>query len=288
MRLPFLLSITIASSLSLGVHHLPSVNPLDEKNDSTAPVRNESNGRDIQRLEKLINDLAIEHIPHEYARKKGWGNQKDRWDGLHIQLKDFKLKTKRRKKLVNHGTWKAYSAELVDPENRLKFHLNSIRKNENGKVEISLSVVADLKLFGRLAEWFNGVQLFSISVDAKASVQLDVLAVLGTRLDFSNLPPDLFLDPEIKKANLSVKEFRIKRISKVGGEIAQQVGRGAREILDDKIEEYETKLVTKLNKSIAKKKDKLKLSISELVDSEWSRFEQYLIPENEESVDKSK
>ena len=257
-----------------GIHAVP-----DDK--SAAGKKKSGNANDLKRLEKLINDLAIEHIPHQYEKKKDWGKQKERWDGLHIQLKDFKLKTKRRKKMVNHGTWKKYSASLVDPNNRLRFHLNSINKNSKGQAVVNVSVEADLNLSGRISEWVKGVQLFSISAEGKASVRLDVVLTLGTRLDLKNLPPDLYLEPVVNSANLTVKEFRIKRISKLGGEVAQQVGRSVRKTLDDKIEEYETKLVTKMNRSISKKKGDLKLSVAELVDSEWSKFEKYLIPEDE-------
>lgn len=248
--------------------------------DAQSPRNLSGASTELRKLELLINGLAKEHIPHKYEKKKGWGNQKERWDGLHIQLKDFELKTKRRKKLVNHGTWKMYSAELADPQRLLSFQLNSIKKSASGKAVVNMSVTADLNLFGRLSEWVKGVQLFSFSVEGKANVTLNVVATIGTRLDFKNLPPDLYLEPVIDRAKLTVNDFRIKRVSKVGGEFAQQLGRGVRQILNGKIEEYQTKLVDKMNKSIAKKKGKLKLSIADLVDSEWSKFEEYLGPED--------
>lgn len=254
-------------------------NPM--KNGAATTAADRVDRSDLRRLETLINDLAREHIPHQYSKTKDWGQQAERWDGLHIQLKDFQLKTKRRKKLVNHGTWKKYSAELADAPQSLKFRLNSIEKDDRDRIAVRLSVIADLKLFGRIAEWVKGVQLFSISVQATATVQLDLHLTLATRLDFSHIPPDLHLDPVIQGADLTVTQFQIQRISKVGGEVAQQVGRGVRQVLDDKIEEYEAKLVSKMNASIAKKKDSLKLSVAELVDSEWSKFQDYLLPDDE-------
>ena len=116
-------------------------------------------------------------------KEKEWGRQSERWDGLHIQLKDFKLKTKRRKKLVNHGDWKKYSAELIDPKSRLKIRLNSVKKSKLGNANINLEIEADLKLFGRYSKWVKGVQLFSLSADALATVVLQVN--LEIRLDAS-------------------------------------------------------------------------------------------------------
>lgn len=249
--------------------------PAIDQRDIPGKKRSGSNS-DLRQLEKLINDLAIEHMPHKYEKKKDWGEQAERWDGLHIRLKDFQLKTKRRKRLVNHGTWKMYSAELAEPRNGLKFKLNSIRKNAKGNAVVNLSVTAQLKLFGRISEWVKGVQLYSISADGTTNVTLHLVTTIGTRLDFSNLPPDVCLSPVVNNATLTVHDFRIKRVSKLGGEFAQQVGRGVRKILDDKIKEYETKLVQKLNKSISKKKDSFRLSASELVKSEWSKLAEFI------------
>jgi hypothetical protein len=240
---------------------------------------------DLRAMESLINDLAKQFIPHRYEKKKDWGSQSERWDGLHVQLKGLRLKTKRRKKLVNHGTWKIYSAELSDPKKGLRFSLNSIKKDAKGNAEIDLSVTADLKLFGRISEWVKGVQLFSVSADAIANVTLNVQTTVGATLDFSHLPPDFLLDPKVNSAKLTVNEFRVLRVSKAGGEFAQQVGRGARKILDDKISEQEVKLVDKMNKSIAKKKDKLRLSVKELIDSEWSKIAGDYVPLDENDVD---
>lgn len=240
---------------------------------------------DLRAMESLVNDLAKQFIPHKYEKNKDWGMQAERWDGLHVQLKGLRLKTKRRKKMVNHGTWKMYSAELTDPKNGLQFKLNSIKKDASGNAKIDLSVTADLKLFGRVAEWVKGVQLFSVSADATANITLNVKTTVGAKLDFSHLPPDFLLEPKVDSAKLFVNEFRVLRVSKAGGEIAQQVGRGARKILDGKIEEQEIKLVAKMNKSIAKKKDELRLSVKELIDSEWSKIAGDYVPLNEIDAD---
>lgn len=254
--------------------------------DQKTPVQELGVGKsDLRAMESLVNDLAKQFIPHKYEKKKDWGMQAERWDGLHVQLKGLRLKTKRRKKMVNHGTWKMYSAELTDPKNGLQFSLNSIKKDAKGNAKIDLSVTADLKLFGRIAEWVKGVQLFSVSADATANITLNVKTTVGAKLDFSHLPPDFLLEPKVDSAKLIVNEFRVLRVSKAGGEIAQQVGRGARKILDGKIEEQEIKLVAKMNKSIAKKKDELRLSVKELIDSEWSKIAGDYVPLNEIDVD---
>ena len=60
---------------------------------------------------------------------------------------------------------------------------------------------------------------------------------------------------------------------------------GVRGILDDKVKEQEVKLVSKINRSINKKKDKLRLSVRELVDSEWSKFAEDYLPKELPNID---
>lgn len=244
--------------------------------------RNHSSGRvedtDLREIEALVNKLARSFIPHQFEKKKNWGNQTERWDGLHIQLKGLKLKTKRRKKLVNHGTWSVYNATLRNPMQDVTFDLHSIKKNADGKIKVDLSATADLQLFGRMSKWVKGVQLVSISADATAKVCLRIQMTLATKMDFSNLPPDLLLDPTVDDAQLKINQFKVLRISKAGGELAQQVTKSVHGILQEKIREQEKKLVAKMNQSIAKEKEDLRLSVTEILNSEWSKLANSLLP----------
>jgi hypothetical protein len=65
------------------------------------------------------------------------------------------------------------------------------------------------------------------------------------------------------------------RVSDVGGEVAQQLGRAVRRVLEDKIAETNQKLPDKLNRQIDKKKDNLRLSVHDLVSSKWSDLAKY-------------
>lgn len=241
--------------------------------------KRETEAENIRQIERLVHELAKEHIPHHYVEKKGWGKQSPRWDGVKIQLKRFQLKTKRRTKMVNHGTWKMYSAELLDPRAGFQFKLNSITRNAKGQPVIDMTIIADLKLHGRIAEWYKGVQLIAITAEGNANVSLNLVTTIGTRLDLSRIPPDIHLEPVVDRAQLRVHEFQIRRVGNIGGEVANQVERAVRKILDQKVEKYQQKLVTKLNQSIEKNRSKLKLSVGELVDSRWSRFQKYVLPD---------
>jgi len=92
----------------------------------------------------------------------------------------------------------------------------------------------------------------------------------------AKLPPDVGLDPKITLAELHLHEFDLYRVSNVGGEVAQQLGRSVRRILENKIADANQKLPDKLNRQIAKKKDKLQFSMHDLVKSKWSEMAKHV------------
>lgn len=232
-----------------------------------------------QSLDKLVTGLVLKNMPHSYTRDKDWGRQKERWDGLKVELDGLEIKTKRRKKLVNHGTWRKYSAELIDPKNQFDVSVTNIRQTPQKKLAFQVNFATRIKLHARQSKWVKGVQLYSLSADGHATVRLAVDMELGMSLVPNDFPPDIKFEPRAVSADLIVDEFRIDRLSKLGGEFAQQVTRLARKELDGEIEEKEAKLVEKINKEIGEEKDKLRLSLSDALETKWAEQAKPFLPE---------
>ena len=53
--------------------------------------------------------------------------------------------------------------------------------------------------------------------------------------DLSRLPPDLILRPTVTQADLQLVDFRLQRISDVGGPIAKELGDSLEDVLQDEI-----------------------------------------------------
>lgn len=230
--------------------------------------------------------MVRENIPHTFDETKDWGGQEERWDGIKIRREGFRIKTKRRKKLVNHGTWKKYSASLLNPNEEFAIQVKNMRETKEEKVAFDVHFQAHLKIDGRQSKWVKGVQLYSIGIDGHTKVRLVVSIELGVSMDVNQFPPDMVFTPVATGANLIVDEFRIDRIGKAGGELAQQVTKGVRKTLDKKIEEKQSKLVDKINKQIAKEQDKLRLSIADAMKSKWSKAAKSFVPKNvKEAID---
>ena len=237
---------------------------------------------DAKKLDDFLTQLALDSMPVRYVEDKDWGKQKERWDGIKVSFKNGRLLTKRRKKMVNHGTWDRYEVSLVDPENSFSVQLNNFEETDSDRVTFDVIITAKVNVVARQAKWVKGVQLYSISADGSAAVKLAISASLGSRLDVAKFPPDLIFDPRIEDAKIELEDFRIDRVSKAGGEFAQQVTRIVKSKLDKKVAAKEEKLVKKLNAKIEKNRDRLTLSANDAVKSKWAAAAQKLTDKEEE------
>jgi hypothetical protein len=236
---------------------------------------------DAAQMDRFLTRLALDNMPVEFKEDEDWGQQDERWDGVKVSFKNGKLRTKRRKKMVNHGTWKRYSASLVDPEEQFSVQLNNFRELADRKVAFDVVVSAKIKVAGRQSKWVKGMQLYSISATGSADLRLTVSVELQSTLDVAKFPPDLILDPAISAADIELFDFRIDRVSKAGGEIAQQITKAVRKAIEKKISAKEEKLVSKLNTKIDENRDRLTLSAHDAMKSKWAS----LIPGNNSAED---
>ncbi len=242
----------------------------------------EDDSQDAQQLDEFLTKLALESMPVRYVEDKDWGMQSERWDGVKVSFRDGKLRTKRRKKKVNHGTWDRYEVSLVDPEDSFSVKLDGFEETETDRVKFDIAITAKINVEARQSKWVKGVQLYSISADGSADVRLVLEVSLGSSMDVSKFPPDLTFDPRIEDADIQLSNFRIDRISKAGGEIAQQITRVVRKKIDEKIEKKEAKLVEKINSKIEKNRERFTLSAHDAMKSKWASAAQKLVDENSE------
>lgn len=232
-----------------------------------------ADGGSIEQLEQFVTALALAYIPHTYEDLGDWGKQSQRWDGLKVRLDGLRIKTKRRKKTVNHGTWKKYKVSLYEPQKKaFQIDLANLSRSEQGTVSFDIQITAPLHVHGRISKWIKGVQLFSISADAIAKVRLTARVEVEPFLIVAEFPPAFGISPHVEKADVTLIDFQMYRVSEVGGEIAQQIGRGAESIIRKRLDKQRPKLADKLNKALKKKQDKLRISPQELLTSKWGKF----------------
>lgn len=237
-----------------------------------------------EKLNQLITQMVLNNIPHTFDEDKDWGGTSERWDGVRFRLDGLQIKTNRKKKEVRHGTWKKYSAQLIDPRESFTIEIKNLRELPGETIGFDIVCAADIALEGRQSKWVKGVQLYSLSATGHAKIGLTINIELTVSADTKNFPPDLVFTPVATAADLDVREFRIDRVSKAGGEFAQQVSKAVRSKLDEKIETEEDKLVEKINKKIADKQDRLRLSISDALNNKWLNKVRGILPASVKQV----
>lgn len=228
-------------------HVQPSSNDPNEDLQTLRSLLEKDQGASIN---QQLTELGLKYLPPNYDDEKKWGKSKE-----------FKTLIPRSDPLVlNHGTWRKYHVVPVNPQDHFRIRLNNLR-NEKGKVHFTLECDCRLQLEARQAKWVRGVQLYSVNAEADADVTLALDCQLKIGFDWKT-EPVMVIEPKIENADITIHQFRIHRVSKVGGEFAQQVTRAARDWLDDHEEKNEAKLVDKINRQIEKKKDRLRIPLS--------------------------
>lgn len=207
-------------------------------------------------LERLIRD----NLPPAYEDDRKWDKQKEVWDGLRFRREGFRIETKRRKKMVNSGTWTRYRIAFVEPEKNLKIKFTRLETLSDGKIAFAVTVDASLDVFGRLSQWARDVQLISLSANADAACRLTLEGHVAIQLNPLKLPPDVSLVPKVEKANVQLTYYRVRRISQLGGDFAKELGAGLKGVVDEKVKDLNGKLVDKINKQLDKHQDKLSFS----------------------------
>lgn len=217
---------------------------------------------------------ASKHIPRKLSGNKNWGDTKRVWAGVKMRMDGFKLRTNRRYRELEQGRWIKYEVTLPDVPPAIE--ITDVSPNIDTTTgeqswTITSSVVSPMEFEARVQRWNLGVKLFSVTVRGKARIRLNSTLLVGFHANYGEIPPGLVIAPSVQNAELVMKHFEVDRVSKIGGDVAEQWGELLEDILIERlVKRQNEKLVGKLNKSIDKEQDDLKISLSEWFKN-WGR-----------------
>jgi hypothetical protein len=243
----------------------------DDIGEKARPIDLGPSKTELQELSQWVRWIALKNLPPNIEDNRKWGKRRRVYDGVDMHWEGMRLDTKRRWKMVNDGTWSRYFIEWIDPANRLEINVLSLDFWQKGRGFSSrIRIVAPLKIFARVSQFQRDVQLISLSMQADATVALEIDLEVGIRVNPLVFPPDMEFRPKATRADVQLLEFEMHRLSQIRGDVAEWLGKGLRGILDRKISETNDKLVLKINDSFAKQQDRLRLSAHEWIKSSFS------------------
>lgn len=239
------------------------VNPKLALPNSLAEVPLPVSADERQELSTWVRWLVLRNLPPSFEDNRKWGREKEVVNGIQFRREGWKIETKRKRKTVKHGTWSRYFIEFVDPVANLQVNIQKMEFSKSGPIRIATQVIAPLKLFGRVSEWSRDVQWISLSANAEATIELIVACDIHVIVNPLKIPPDVEFRPVVTNATVALQDFEVHNISQLHGPLAELLGKGIREVLDNRLEDYREKLVVKMNSEITKQKGKLKLSLQD-------------------------
>ena len=217
---------------------------------------------------------ASKHGPRTMSGDKNWGDTKRVWAGVKMRMDGFNLRTNRRYRELEQGRWIKYEVTLPDVPPAIEITDVSPKIDATTGAQswtITSSVVSPMEFEARVQRWNLGVKLFSVTVRGKARIRMNSTLLVGFHANYGEIPPGLVIAPSVQKAELVMEHFEVDRVSKIGGDVAEQWGELLEDILIERlVKRQNEKLAGKLNKVIDKERDELKISLSDWLEN-WGR-----------------
>jgi hypothetical protein len=223
-------------------------------------------------MQQLATAVVLENLPETYEDTDDWGGTRERFDGLKVRLDGAQVRTKRKRKTVNHGTWKRYQITQIAPQENLRVEISPIATLDDGRAAFTVELATKLNAVAQLTEWNNGVRLLSMTIDADADIRIQLACQLDIQLDPGRFPPDLVLKPEVTEAKIRLADLHVNRLSHFDGPVVRELGDGLRSVVQARIREKQPKLTEKINRQIARHQDDLRISLHDAWKKRWDEF----------------
>ncbi|MEZ6150318.1 MAG: hypothetical protein R3C09_09360 [Pirellulaceae bacterium] len=250
-------------AITLGLAFVHSLEPSARSQDHARVLLNapaETGSIATPQLVAWLTAMVHDNLPPTYEDDRKWGQQKEVWDGVKLWRENGHFETKRRTKLVNTGTWTRYSIAVVDPKQNLHVIFNRLETLPDSRIAFEVTVECPLDVFGRMSHWARGVQIVSISANADATCRLTIDGTVQFQMNLLKLPPDIKIKPHVDHAHIELTSYRVRRISQVGGDFAKVLGNSLRGVVDEKLDDMNSKLADKINQQFNKNSHRLAFS----------------------------
>jgi hypothetical protein len=224
-------------------------------------------------LSGFLEQIVRSQLQEEYVDDDDWGKTRRVTVGHKINGKPFRWELQPRKKVVNDGLWEKYAVRLVDPNDHLDVRVHRLEL-QGGKLVFAISLSAKLNGDARLERWRQGIKILNAHIEAVAHVDVELAGDVTIRLTTGNGSlPAVAIEPVLTDLDIKLKKFKLKRISKLDGMLAHELGDGLKDTIQRELNRREPKIIDKLNKSIDKRRERLVLSAEQFAKTGWAKLQ---------------
>jgi hypothetical protein len=220
-------------------------------------------GLPSEAVANVVSKMIAQAIPHDYEKYKDWGNTKRITTGLDFKGHPWDPKIDRRKSEVNDGVWKHFRVTLVEPDKNLVVGIDNLRSLESGRIAFTLNVSAKVHGWAQARVYEDGIPLGTYTGEGESVVDLSIDAEVGLETTPSSFLTGIVIEPHVTAGRVKLDEFHLNRIGEIKGAPARELGDGLKHLIEDELDG--PKLVDKLNHSLDKQRDKLKITPEKLL-----------------------
>jgi len=218
-------------------------------------------GLDVASISSLARSVLVESIPESIQSEKDWDKQAER-PALKFKGQGLKTRLEKTEKPVNHGLWKKYRIEPIDPKARLKLSLHSLKALPDGGFGFELRISAPVFATATVEQWTWGLRTFHATVDADAEATAVLTCEVRTSLQSGTLLPVVKLEPKVVASKVDLDEFRLRKLGDLPKPLARELSDDARRIVLHYLKKNEAKIAAKANAALEKRSKAGKLTFA--------------------------
>jgi hypothetical protein len=228
---------------------------------------------DNESLSRLAQRIVLENLPKQFEDQRDWGHTTRVINGLHLKEDGDRLKIEKHTKEVKNGIWKQYRISAVDPEHELQVRIVNLRQTDSSHSAFQVLLSGKLHAEGRWEQWKDGIKLLNVNAEADSRIETRLDCEMAIDWKPGGLLGQFSIEPKVIGARLELVDFDLKKLSKIEGRLAHELGERLKDTLAKKLHAEEPKLVDKLNKAIEKRQDRLRFSPDDVVANGFSKLE---------------
>lgn len=219
-------------------------------------------------LGKILHSMIVPQVPKQMEDRANWG--------MTIPVPPDLRRTRFTRTLVPvgdrmelpHGGWVRNKVWFDDPKRDIQMRVVTLESLDTKRSRLVLEVTAAVHAERERQQWRNGVRLIGVSVQADAVVTATFEAEVKISLQGKKFPPEVLVEPVIKKTQLDLKSFSLNRVGPVQlFDDARKLGDDLEGFVREQLKSFEPQVTEKLNAAIVKaiQEGKTKLSADTLL-----------------------